>query len=728
MPIQPVSGEIKAQPLNNNFSYLDSKTNNISKGSPSGTFATVSALKLAYPNGNTNIYVVSSDGKWYFWDGSDWSAGGQYQETGIAENQVSATEIQKNVVNLRVAEADGIPDYDVESKTIDFKSVEGAQQVIIFGNTQIKVPVGTKVTMDSAITSTSLQLIYDVGTDVFSIVSWSKVLLPTELCVGTFKRDGSRVNFPFTITVNGIIPSPAKTKNELAIDSRISALALEDIMVVDNKNLDLFLYEQGIYLNSGGTADSAARIRTKNSVQVVKNSHIEILGDFDMAYVYYDLDGNHIATGTWTKSFIVPETRLLKLMVRKSNNAAITPSDFPVSNVLFKYNGFQNIADNSIPISKIDQRSNRFIHMSFDDVKYTLLDLINNKTIYSSIFDNPFLSALRDFNTKYGMVFSLYVFLEEWLEMDDTYQNDFAENSSWLKFGFHLNEDRENYQFATYEEAQDDYKKFTEKAYEITKNHYCIDRIPRLQNFSFSEVSLTGMRDLPGGVMGMLTADDNRNVTHLGLANESYLRNHDRMYDEELNVMYLSTDLRLENSDDVYLSLSNILLGEMSESLIVFSHEYIFYDSNFALKTIDKIEMVGTFAKELGLKFEFPQNVFKISEPVFKNKKEKTYLALEFISGGINEIGIAENGSSGYRTDYIYLKKNTRLDITVPSEFNVRVIKNSSRNNRDVISQDFSEGKTTISADGKTYFRFFIWKDSGDIILEDTDKVIFFVT
>lgn len=78
MPIQPVSGEIKAQPLNYNFSYLDSKTSNISKMIPSGTYATYAALKSAFPNGNSNIYVVSADGNWYYWDGANWVSGGSF--------------------------------------------------------------------------------------------------------------------------------------------------------------------------------------------------------------------------------------------------------------------------------------------------------------------------------------------------------------------------------------------------------------------------------------------------------------------------------------------------------------------------------------------------------------------------------------------------------------------------------------------------------------------------
>jgi lysophospholipase L1-like esterase len=49
--------------------------------SPKGVYATLSALQTAFPTGNTNIYLVTADGKWYYWSGSAWTAGGVYQGT-----------------------------------------------------------------------------------------------------------------------------------------------------------------------------------------------------------------------------------------------------------------------------------------------------------------------------------------------------------------------------------------------------------------------------------------------------------------------------------------------------------------------------------------------------------------------------------------------------------------------------------------------------------------------
>lgn len=79
-------------------------------GSPKGTYATVDALKSAYPSGTSGIYVVLADGKWYYWSGSAWTAGGTYLSTADAvpasrkiaeltlENDISAQSLTDSLV------------------------------------------------------------------------------------------------------------------------------------------------------------------------------------------------------------------------------------------------------------------------------------------------------------------------------------------------------------------------------------------------------------------------------------------------------------------------------------------------------------------------------------------------------------------------------------------------------------------------------------------------------
>lgn len=68
--------------------YVDTLTASIASGSPKGTYLTVADLTTAFPTGNTNIYVVTADGNWYYWNGTVWTSGGAYQSTGIADGSI----------------------------------------------------------------------------------------------------------------------------------------------------------------------------------------------------------------------------------------------------------------------------------------------------------------------------------------------------------------------------------------------------------------------------------------------------------------------------------------------------------------------------------------------------------------------------------------------------------------------------------------------------------------
>ncbi|WP_404427316.1 M14 family metallopeptidase [Ureibacillus chungkukjangi] len=75
--------------VDTNLSTLNTKITAQASGSPKGTYATLSALQSAFPTGNSNIYVISADGNWYYWNGTAWTAGGVYQSTGIAKGTVT---------------------------------------------------------------------------------------------------------------------------------------------------------------------------------------------------------------------------------------------------------------------------------------------------------------------------------------------------------------------------------------------------------------------------------------------------------------------------------------------------------------------------------------------------------------------------------------------------------------------------------------------------------------
>lgn len=79
--------------INITVDKLQTQVSSLSNGSPKGTFATLSALQsdstANTTDGKKNIYVVTADGNWYYWNGTAWVSGGVYQSTGIADDSVT---------------------------------------------------------------------------------------------------------------------------------------------------------------------------------------------------------------------------------------------------------------------------------------------------------------------------------------------------------------------------------------------------------------------------------------------------------------------------------------------------------------------------------------------------------------------------------------------------------------------------------------------------------------
>ena len=80
----------------------------VASGSPKGSYATLAALQTAKPSGDTGIYVVAADGKWYYWSGSAWTAGGVYQATAIGDGTVTydktAFGLARNVITPAITQ------------------------------------------------------------------------------------------------------------------------------------------------------------------------------------------------------------------------------------------------------------------------------------------------------------------------------------------------------------------------------------------------------------------------------------------------------------------------------------------------------------------------------------------------------------------------------------------------------------------------------------------------
>lgn len=113
---------------------LDTKINSQGSGSPKGVYPTVAALRAAIPSGNNNTYVVSEDGKWYYWNGTAWTPGSVYQATALEPINLSKTTfstIGKNLfdktralLNFSVNLTNGEPATDTSCYMSDFIPVQ----------------------------------------------------------------------------------------------------------------------------------------------------------------------------------------------------------------------------------------------------------------------------------------------------------------------------------------------------------------------------------------------------------------------------------------------------------------------------------------------------------------------------------------------------------------------------------------------------------------------------
>ncbi|WP_260313732.1 SGNH/GDSL hydrolase family protein [Lactococcus lactis] len=80
--------------------FVDAQFASIVSGSPKGTFATLTALQSAYPNGTEGVFLVLENGHWYYY-ASGWKDGGVYQGNGVSDNSVKFSSIDKKDFNVQ---------------------------------------------------------------------------------------------------------------------------------------------------------------------------------------------------------------------------------------------------------------------------------------------------------------------------------------------------------------------------------------------------------------------------------------------------------------------------------------------------------------------------------------------------------------------------------------------------------------------------------------------------
>ena len=80
--VDPIYTEFETN-INTTINELDTKVDALASGSP------LVASSTAGMTETDRVYVNTTDGKWYYYNGTDWTIGGTYQSTGLADSSVS---------------------------------------------------------------------------------------------------------------------------------------------------------------------------------------------------------------------------------------------------------------------------------------------------------------------------------------------------------------------------------------------------------------------------------------------------------------------------------------------------------------------------------------------------------------------------------------------------------------------------------------------------------------
>lgn len=175
--------DVISQALNDKIEIQDTKIDNAVSGSP------LVASSTAGMTDTTRVYVNTTDGKWYYYDGDSWEIGGTYQGTTVSSSDPVITELD--------ARLNQYMNYFYFNETASF-------------NTPFSVKSGQKVYFNiTAVTVTTNIYTVDHGTSIYKVL--------TSGSTGTFEltatSDGA---FRFYLTGAGNIQGYCYIENKIS--------------------------------------------------------------------------------------------------------------------------------------------------------------------------------------------------------------------------------------------------------------------------------------------------------------------------------------------------------------------------------------------------------------------------------------------------------------------------------------------------------------------------------
>ena len=327
------------------------------------------------------------------------------------------------------------------------------------------------------------------------------------------------------------------------------------------------------------------------------------------------------------------DTIIIEIIVRNYKEGA---SKMKIKNI-FKATAAIFIAITAVISVNVSAQEEKYIHISFDDVYNCISDISSHN--YSSVFDNSFLGDLKHFHDTYGAVFTLNCFNTcskqpdyDISNMPDTYIEELSENSDWLKFSFHSEDENANYGSSENtslgtatgdceEKIKASYNKFTSAILNATGTANSIDRVARLGFFGGTENNVKALMECEYGITGLLAADDTRISYYLNDIDNNYLLKNYEYYDKNNDIKMFKSQVRLENVRDNKINEQFSLISSIDSNMIeIFTHEQNYNNSVKA-----RLEEYLKWAKNKNYGFAYAQDIMKKRITVTDRKITPTY-------------------------------------------------------------------------------------------------------
>ncbi|HFU4089740.1 TPA: phosphodiester glycosidase family protein [Streptococcus suis] len=305
---------------------VDMKLSQIVSGTPKGTYATLTDLQTAFPDGSTGIYVVSDDGKWYFWNGTVWTLGGIYQSAGIADESITPekTTFINNALTFTLERGtitNGVNDNTISERRVRSTSIVKHTDGIYIVRKDANYLIGA-VTYENGV--------FDgidrgwIDEDVIEIPG------KNELRISVRRRDDAAIADNELATIAAGIEIKHNFQSANAKD--VEKVEQDVATVKDNITHAILLKSEEFELGSvtGNTpVANTTRARTKNMLRVSKGDAIKF--QKDPTLVNYGISISDL-NGVWRginygwlnqPEFIIEEDSLILLTVRYVDNRAL---------------------------------------------------------------------------------------------------------------------------------------------------------------------------------------------------------------------------------------------------------------------------------------------------------------------------------------------------------------------------------------------------------------------